>query len=84
MTLLFGKTFGTFTDLLQHPFNLLQFFRRDVLERTFDECRVPAKERDEHFPPFFSQRHRSDSPIRAALDTADESLLVQAIHCPAD
>jgi hypothetical protein len=26
MTLLFSKIFGTFTDLLQHPFKLLQLF----------------------------------------------------------
>lgn len=42
ITLLFGKTFGAFTDLLQHPFKLLQFFWREVLECTFDECPVPA------------------------------------------
>jgi hypothetical protein len=72
VTLLSGKTFGTFTDLLRHPFKLLQLFRRDVLERTFDECGVPAKERDKHFPSFISQRHCSDSPIGATLDTADD------------
>ena len=39
----FGETFGAFTDLLKYSFKLLQLFWRDVVERTFDECRVPAK-----------------------------------------
>jgi len=55
MTFLFGKIFRTFTDLLKHHFKLLQLFWGDILERTFDGRRVPAKERDEHLPPFFSQ-----------------------------
>lgn len=76
MTLLFGKTFCTFTDLLKYQFNLLQFFGRDIMEGTFDERNVPTKKRDKHLPSFFSQGHRSDPPIGAALDTGDEPLLV--------
>jgi hypothetical protein len=55
MTLLFGKIFRTFTDLLKHHFKLLQLFWGDILERRFDGRRVPAKERDEHLPSFSSQ-----------------------------
>src|SRR5690348_10694106 len=50
---LLGKAFSAFTYLLKHPFQLLHLFWRDILEGTFNECRVSAKERDEHFPPFF-------------------------------
>src|SRR5580698_9767401 len=78
--LLFGKTVGAFTDLLQGPFKLLQFHWRDVLEGASDECGVPAKEWNKHLPSFFSQRHRSHPAIGTALDPADKPLLVQAIH----
>src|ERR1700722_7545697 len=73
---LFGKTFGTSTDLLQPAFKLLQLFWRDVLERFFDECRVPAKEREKHFLPVFSQSDGSHPTITSALDAADETFLV--------
>jgi len=52
MALLFSKTFGTFTDLLKHHFKLLQFFCGDILEGTFNENGVSAKEGEEQFPPF--------------------------------
>src|SRR5271156_2312035 len=80
----FSKTVGTLTDLLQHPFKLLQLLWREVLERTLDECAVPAKNRDEHFPPLFSQRNRSDPAITPALDAIHQPLLKQPIHCHAD
>src|SRR5580692_6189890 len=83
-TFLFGETFCTFTDLLKYQFKLLQFFWRDILEGTFDDCRVPAKERDKHLPAFFSQRHGSDPTISAALYATDKPLLVQTIHRDAD
>jgi hypothetical protein len=76
MTHLFGKTGGAFADLLKYQLKLLQFFWRDILERTSDECGVPAKERDKRFPSFFSQRNRSDPTIPAALYATDEPLLV--------
>src|SRR5580698_10210023 len=72
----FGKTFGTFTDLLKYEFELLQLFRRDVLKHPFDERRVPAKERSKHLPSFFSQRHRSHPPIASLLYATDQPLLV--------
>jgi hypothetical protein len=59
MTFLFGKIFRTFTDLLKHHFKLLQLFWGDILERTFDGRRVPAKERDEHLPSFFQSMRPS-------------------------
>src|ERR1700720_4419691 len=68
----FGKTFGTFTDLLQHAFKLLQFFWRDALKRAFDKRRVPAKEREEHFLSLLSQSYRSHPAIVSALYAADE------------
>ena len=52
MTFLFGKIFRTFTDLLKHHFKLLQLFWGDILERTFDGRRVPAKERTNICRPF--------------------------------
>lgn len=67
-----GKAFGTFTHLLQHPFQLLQLFRRDVLERTVDECPVPAKEWDEHFSSLLRQSYRSHPAIASALYAADK------------
>jgi len=50
MALLFSKTFGTFTDLLKHHFKLLQLFCGDILEGTFNENGVSAKEGEEQFP----------------------------------
>ncbi len=76
MAVFFSKAFGTFTDFLKDQFKLVQLFWRDVLKRTFDECSVPAKEREEHFSPFFRQRHRSDPPILAAFYAAYKALLV--------
>ena len=76
MALLFGKIFRTFTDLLEHQFKPLEFFQRDILEGTFDECCVSAKERDEHLPSFFSQRHCPYPTIFAALYAADKALRV--------
>src|SRR5689334_25329784 len=72
----FGKTFGTFTNLLQHAFKLLQFFWRDVLERAFDKRRMPAEEREEHFLSLLSQSYRSHPAIVSALYAADETFLV--------
>ncbi len=72
----FGKTFGTFTDLFQHAFKLLQFFWRDVLERAFDKRRMPAEEREEHFLSLLSQGDRSHPAIVSALYAADETFLV--------
>src|SRR5690242_9941612 len=71
-----GKTFGTFTDLLQHAFKLSQFFWRDVLERAFDKRRMPAEEREEHLLPFLSQSYCSHPAIVSALYAADETFLV--------
>jgi hypothetical protein len=48
---------------------LLQLFWREVLERTFAEFVVPTKDKDQHVPPLFSQRPRSDPAISRALDT---------------
>lgn len=45
---------------------------------------MSAKEGGEHFPPFFRQRYGSDPPIRGALYTADEPLLIQSIDRHAD
>ena len=53
ITLRFGETPGAFTDLLHDRFKSLQLFRRNVLKHPFDECRVPAKERNKHLPSFF-------------------------------
>jgi hypothetical protein len=76
MTFRFSKTFGAFTDLLQLRLKLSQLFGRDTLERAFDECGVPPKDRDKHFLPFVSQRHCSDPSIGAALYTAYKPFLV--------
>ena len=80
MALLIGKTFRTFTDLLKHQFQPLEFLWRDILESALDECGMPTKERDECLPPFFSERHRPNPTIFAALYAADKALLVQTIH----
>jgi hypothetical protein len=73
-----------FTDLLKHQFKLLQFFGTDILKGAFDECHVPPKERDEHFSPVLSQRHRSQKPIFTAFSAADKTILIETIHRDAD
>jgi hypothetical protein len=84
MSLLVGKTFRTLTDLLKRQFKPLKFFRRDILESTLDECGMATKEGNEHFPPFFCQRDRSNPPIFAAFYAADKAPLVKTIHRDAD
>jgi hypothetical protein len=59
VTFLFGKTFRTFTDLLERQFELVHLFERHILKGSFDECRVPAKERDEHLSFLFQLATRS-------------------------
>jgi hypothetical protein len=76
MVLVFSKTFRTFTDLFKDEFDFLQLFYRDVLEGTFDECRMSAKERDEHSASFFSQGDCPDPTILGALCPADKTLVV--------
>jgi hypothetical protein len=76
LTLLFSKAFRTPAELLQHHFKLLQFFRGDILEGALDDSGVPAKDREEHLPSFFRQRHRPDPPIRTTLFAADQTFLV--------
>lgn len=38
----FDKTFGAFTDLLQHRFKLPQLFGRDILKKPFDDYHRPT------------------------------------------
>lgn len=84
MPAVLGQVLGSSANLLQHHFKSLQFFWGNTMERAFDERGMPAKERNEHFASFFCQGYSSDPPVGVALDTADESLLIQAIHRHAD
>jgi hypothetical protein len=79
-----GKMVGSFSDLLKQHFKLLSLFRREISKRTFYERCMSAKERDEHSPSSFSQRHGPYATIFAALYAADEPLSIQTIHCDAD
>jgi len=51
----FSQVFGSFSNLLEHPFELLHLFVRNILKGTFDERRVLAKYWKKHLPTFFSQ-----------------------------
>src|SRR5262249_14096866 len=81
---LFGQSFRTLADLLQHCFKLLHFLRRHILKYASDQSGMPAKNGLKNLLPFFRQRHRPNSSVRTALLAADQALFIQPVHGYAD